>query len=175
MMDTQLTSNGSAASPNGETVATIEESDSPLSPPYWRTHFADESSASVERRHLHSQIQLEDHTEEDSEQFGWLWAKAVRIDDYTIVRGGAPAIGAYVVWNCTVDILDVSSSNYIKVALLTPKECGVMTCMCSWILPSLFTCLSFRFVLTLYRAVPSKFVKGTFISLRPIQKCSNTP
>jgi hypothetical protein len=104
-----LISNGSAALPNtsnGKDVATSDES-SPLSPPFWKTDFQDESAASVERRHVRSQIQLEDHTEESSEQFKALWAKSVRIDDYIIIRG-AVGFGAYVVWNCTVDILDVS-------------------------------------------------------------------
>jgi hypothetical protein len=107
-MESLSTSTGSAASPDVNDVATSEES-SPLSPPYWKTDFNDESSTSVERRHLHSQIQLEDHTEESSEQSKALWAKAVRIDDHVVVRGAAPAIGAYVVWNCTVDLLNVSS------------------------------------------------------------------
>jgi hypothetical protein len=104
-----LISNGSAFlpnSPNGKDVATPEESN-PLSPPFWKTDFQDEPAASVERRNVRSQIRLEDHTEESSEQFKALWAKSVRIDDYIIIRGAA-GFGAYVVWNCTVDILDVS-------------------------------------------------------------------
>jgi hypothetical protein len=109
-MESLLTSNGSAALPKDSNVATTDASDSPFSPPYWQTHFTDEeSSASLNRRHIRAQIQLEDHTEETSEQYkDFLWAKAVRIDGHIIVRGATPAIGAYVVWNCTVDILDVS-------------------------------------------------------------------
>lgn len=53
-------------------------------------------------------ITLEDHTDEGSEQCKALWAKHVTIDDYVIVSGNAPAVGAYVVWNCTVETLDVS-------------------------------------------------------------------
>jgi hypothetical protein len=104
-MESLLTSNGSAALPSGDGIATSEASNSPFSPPYWKTHFSNDESSSP----LHAQIQLEDHTEITSDQYkDFLWAKAVKIDDYIIVRGAAPAIGAYVVWNCTVDILDVS-------------------------------------------------------------------
>jgi len=55
-------------------------------------------------------ISLEDHTDEASEQCRVLWAKSVTIDDYVVVSGTAPGLGAYVVWNCTVETLDVSSA-----------------------------------------------------------------
>ena len=56
---------------------------------------------------------LEDHTDESSDQCKVLWAKHVTIDDYVVVSGTAPGLGAYspgqyVVWNCTVETLDVS-------------------------------------------------------------------
>jgi hypothetical protein len=53
-------------------------------------------------------IQLEDHTDAGSEQCKALWAKSVTVDDYVIVSGTAPGVGSYVVWNCTVETLDVS-------------------------------------------------------------------
>lgn len=53
-------------------------------------------------------IGLEDHTDESSEQCKALWAKGVTIDDYVVVSGTAPGLGAYVVYNCTVETLDVS-------------------------------------------------------------------
>jgi hypothetical protein len=55
-------------------------------------------------------ISLEDHTDDGSEQSKGLWAKSVTIDDYVVVSGTAPGLGAYVVWNCTVETLDVSLS-----------------------------------------------------------------
>ena len=64
-------------------------------------------------------IRLEDHTDAGSEQCKALWAKHVTIDDYVIVSGTAPGLGSYVVWNCTVETLNVS--------LLTPQlraECN---------------------------------------------------
>jgi hypothetical protein len=84
-------------------------------PPYWQRQ--DDSNcttlnknASAETLSRTSLIRLEDHTDEGSEQCKALWAKRVTIDDYVIVSGSAPAVGSYVVWNCTVETLDVSLS-----------------------------------------------------------------
>jgi hypothetical protein len=65
------------------------------------------SSYSTDNGHP-TPISLEDHTAEGSEQCRVLWAKGVTIDDYVVVSGTAPGLGAYVVWNCTVETLDVS-------------------------------------------------------------------
>ena len=82
----------------------------PLIPPYWQ-HRRDESYSSIGivRR---PQITLEDHTEEPSEQSKSLWAKGVTIDDYVTVSGNVVGVGDYVVWNCKVETLDVSSLFY---------------------------------------------------------------
>lgn len=82
-------------------------------PPYWQRQEDSNCStvdknASVETLSRTSLIRLEDHTDEGSEQCKALWAKRVTIDDYVIVSGSAPAVGSYVVWNCTVETLDVS-------------------------------------------------------------------
>jgi hypothetical protein len=77
-------------------------------PPYWQRHERSTSSLSVDVQQRPSPIRLEDHTDEGSEQCRALWAKHVTIDDYVIVSGTAPGLGAYVVWNCTVETLDVS-------------------------------------------------------------------
>ena len=72
--------------------------------PYWQ-HNRSASYASVDTRP--PPITLEDHTDGLSPSTSALWAKAVTIDDYTIVRGSlSPAIGAYVVWNVNVLTLD---------------------------------------------------------------------
>jgi len=78
-------------------------------PPYWQAH-----ERSVSRLSYNSEngvnpapILLEDHTDAGSEQCKALWARHVTIDDYVIISGSAPALGAYVVWNCTVETLDV--------------------------------------------------------------------
>lgn len=89
-------------------------------PPYWQRHRGSSNAslsvpnshgnahASVETLARPPAIQLEDHTEPGSEQCKALWAKSVTVDDYVIVSGAAPGVGSYVVWNCTVETLDVS-------------------------------------------------------------------
>lgn len=75
-----------------------------ISPPYWQ-HNRSASYASIDTEP--PPITLEDHTDELSPSTSALWAKAVTIDNYTVVRGGlSPAIGAYVVWNVNVLTLD---------------------------------------------------------------------
>jgi hypothetical protein len=77
-------------------------------PPYWQRHERHASRMSSYSSALGHRISLEDHTAEGSEQCRVLWAKGVTIDDYVVVSGTAPGLGAYVVWNCTVETLDVS-------------------------------------------------------------------
>ena len=78
-------------------------SESPsITPPYWRHQRAN----SLRSLRL-APITLEDHTEEPSDRSGSLWAKAVTIDDYVIVSTGRTGVGTYVVYNCTVETLDV--------------------------------------------------------------------
>ena len=76
-------------------------------PPYWQRHERTHSNLSVHASER-TPIRLEDHTDESSEQCKALWAKHVSIDDYVVIGGTPPGIGAYVVWNCTVETLDVS-------------------------------------------------------------------
>lgn len=80
-------------------------------PPYWQRQDRNDSRLSwnsVENGSRPTPIRLEDHTDEGSEQCKALWAKHVSIEDYVIVSGTAPGLGAYVVWNITVETLDVS-------------------------------------------------------------------
>ncbi len=79
-------------------------------PPYWQSHQRNASylsnySADNGRP---TPIGLEDHTDEDSDHCKVLWAKGVTIDDYVVISGPSPGLGAYVVFNCTVETLDVS-------------------------------------------------------------------
>jgi hypothetical protein len=76
-------------------------------PPYWQRHERTPSNLSIQAPDT-TPIRLEDHTDESSEQCKALWAKHVSIDDYVIIGGTPPGIGAYVVWNCTVETLEVS-------------------------------------------------------------------
>ena len=81
-----------------------------VSPPYWYSHQRSNSSASYSSTHFGRtpQITLEDHTEDDSEQCKSLWARHVSIDDHVVVSGNRTGVGAYIVWNCTVETLSVS-------------------------------------------------------------------
>ena len=78
---------------------------SATTPLYWQ-HQRAESYASVDNVKP-PPIRLEDHTEEPSEHSGALWAKSVTILDYVVVKGSKSGVGAYVVWNCKVETLDV--------------------------------------------------------------------
>ncbi|KAF2797640.1 Phox-like protein [Melanomma pulvis-pyrius CBS 109.77] len=82
-------------------------------PPYWQRHERTSSNLSFNAADRNSPIRLEDHTDDGSEQCRALWAKHVTIDDYVIV-GTPPALGAYVVWNCTVETLDGGPMKIIK-------------------------------------------------------------
>jgi hypothetical protein len=86
----------------------------PLSPPYWQTRLRSDSSLSsnpaTNQKRRSGTIRLEDHDEESAEQYRAVWAKSVSIDDFSVVGAGVgPAIGSYVVWNCTVETLNVSA------------------------------------------------------------------
>ena len=53
-------------------------------------------------------ITLEDHTADpESETSRGLWAQSVSIEDHVVVQGKT-GVGAYVVWNCKIQTLDVS-------------------------------------------------------------------
>jgi hypothetical protein len=82
-----------------------------LVPPYWRhslaAHRLSQASLDGAPQHL---IALEDHTEDPaSDTSKGLWAHSVTIDDYVIVKGST-GIGAYVVWNCKIQTLQVRSN-----------------------------------------------------------------
>lgn len=85
----------------------------PLVPPYWQ-HRRYESYASISTSRR-APIVLEDRTtganDGDGAQqcaTGALWAKAVSLDGYVVVKGNLPAAGGeYIVWNCTIETLAV--------------------------------------------------------------------
>lgn len=56
--------------------------------------------------HQYTPIALEDHELDHTDESGALWAREVIIDDWVVV-GGSGIGGSYVVWNCTVETLDV--------------------------------------------------------------------
>ena len=81
---------------------------SQVAPPYWQHErsISNVSQISVDRPRP---ITLRDRTGSLSSTNGALWAKSISIEDYVIVSGNLTGIGAYVVWTCKVQTLDVSS------------------------------------------------------------------
>lgn len=102
-------------SPEEEVVLDGAKSSPSLVPPYW-SHRRYESYSSVKNTKP-PPITLEDHTEEPSEQSGAVWAQGVTIDDYVLVSGTLPNVGNFVVWNCKIETLDVSSVALLLVPL----------------------------------------------------------
>jgi hypothetical protein len=98
--------------PNGEASKSSSSSEaeqlpSVIVPPYWK-HHRQVSEASIDFKKPRG-ISLEDHTEEHSPSSNALWARNVTIADYVIVKGSKTGVGAYVVWNCQVQTLDVGT------------------------------------------------------------------
>ena len=93
-------------------------------PPYWQRHERNASYLSTYSADngRPTPIGLEDHTDEGSDQCKVLWAKGVTIDDYVVVGGTAPGLGSYVVWNCTVETLDVSLPSRIERCASMPRR-----------------------------------------------------
>ena len=89
-----------------------------LVPPYWsQSHRRYESYSSVQHAKP-PPITLEDHTTEDAESSyeqngaNVFWAKGVTVDDYVLVSGTLPSVGSFVVWNCRIEMIDVSSCSF---------------------------------------------------------------
>lgn len=109
----------------------VENNDAepPISPPYWQrgNSTLSEASASAQQtrnkqNRLSGPISLHDNSDEtENDQARACWAKAARIDDYVIVSGSVSkaGLGSYVVWNCTIETLNVSRYSTLLVGLIT--------------------------------------------------------
>lgn len=97
--------NGTVLS-RSHSVSSRDRSVSGVIPPYWH-HTRNSSRTSQISLDRPPPITLEDHTEDpNSETSRGLWAKSVTIDDHVVVQGKT-GVGAYVVWNCRIQTLDV--------------------------------------------------------------------
>ncbi|KFY45188.1 hypothetical protein V494_01088 [Pseudogymnoascus sp. VKM F-4513 (FW-928)] len=75
------------------------------SPPYWvQSHKRSASQVSVDSV-LHGGITLHDNTTGYSDSNDACWAKSVTIDEHAVVNGNRTGIGAFVVWNITIETL----------------------------------------------------------------------
>jgi len=75
------------------------------SPPYWvQSHQRSFSNISVESV-PDGAITLQDNEDGEDAKNKACWARSVYIEDYVIINGSRTGIGAFVVWNITVDTL----------------------------------------------------------------------
>ncbi|KAK0118174.1 PX domain-containing protein ypt35 [Cadophora gregata] len=75
------------------------------SPPYWvQSHTRSFSNISAESI-LAGAITLQDNTDEGDSKNKACWARSVYIEDHVIINGSRTGIGAFVVWNITVETL----------------------------------------------------------------------
>lgn len=80
------------------------------SPPYWAFSHARTFSNISSDTIPHGGITLkdnEDPTDDTASNASICWARGVKIDDYTIVNGTLPGLGAFVVWNVTIETANV--------------------------------------------------------------------
>lgn len=83
-----------------------------LVPPYWLRHQRGDSLLSTRsNRSSNPFIRLVDNTDDASESSKGLWAKSAQIGEHVVIRGTAPGIGDYIVWTCTIDLLNVSPAS----------------------------------------------------------------
>ena len=145
-------SNGSALSrsQDNDPAQKPDENGPPLSPPYWQrgnstlsilSSSRPKDLTSSKKNRLSGPIRLFDNSEEEtSDQARACWAKSARIDDYVIVSGSVSkaGLGSYVVWNCTVETLNVStnclahdtrSPLYMLISCDLINNCGADSCM----------------------------------------------
>jgi hypothetical protein len=110
--------NSSRLDPEPASPSTADGSPSITSPPYWvQSHRRSVSNISVESVQPGA-ITLQDNTDGTDDNNEACWAKGVHIDDYVVINSSRTGIGAFVVWNVTVETLSVSPTISRKFALL---------------------------------------------------------
>jgi hypothetical protein len=91
---------------------TTTETSPVTSPPYWvQSHKRSASQVSVDSV-LHGGITLHDNTTGYSDSNDACWARSVTIDEHAVVNGNRTGIGAFVVWNITIETLSVRDFFY---------------------------------------------------------------
>jgi hypothetical protein len=97
-----------AASPITPRSSTSGGEEGITSPPYWvQSHRRSVSNISVESIQAGA-ITLQDNTDGIDGKNEVCWAKGVHIVDHVVVNSSRTGIGAFVVWNITVETLSVS-------------------------------------------------------------------
>jgi hypothetical protein len=89
------------------------------SPPYWvQSHHRSFSNISVESI-APGAITLQDNDNGEDVKNKACWAKSVYIEDHVVINGNRTGIGAFVVWNITVETLRVSAMARLQHARLS--------------------------------------------------------
>ena len=92
---------------NGDSDSHSRVTSPVTSPPYWvQSHQRSFSNISVESV-PDGAITLQDNEDGEDAKNKACWARSVYIEDYVIINGSRTGIGAFVVWNITVDTLRV--------------------------------------------------------------------
>jgi hypothetical protein len=92
---------------NGDSDSDSRVTSPVTSPPYWvQSHQRSFSNISVESV-PDGAITLQDNEDGEDAKNKACWARSVYIEDYVIINGSRTGIGAFVVWNITVDTLRV--------------------------------------------------------------------
>lgn len=86
-------------------------------PPYWphASHQRNISNLSTESFLPAEAIRLRDNDANDDDRNSACWAKSVEITDFIFVNGSNTNIGAFIVWNISVETMNVSSMRLLDV------------------------------------------------------------
>ncbi|KAH8596682.1 Phox homologous domain-containing protein [Bisporella sp. PMI_857] len=104
VLDTNTTSPPISQSPNSSITSPV------TSPPYWiSTHQRSVSNISVESIAAGAITLLDNTDSPHDNKSKFCWAKSVYIEDHVMVNEHRTGIGAFVVWNITVETLRGSS------------------------------------------------------------------
>jgi hypothetical protein len=112
-----------ATSPSGRGSAASSPA---TSPPYWvHSHQRSFSNISVESV-APGAITLEDNDNAVDARNKGCWAKSVHIEDYVVINGNRTGIGAFIVWNITVETLRVSQETreVLQASILQCSDCA---------------------------------------------------
>jgi hypothetical protein len=99
---------------NGDSDSDSRVTSPVTSPPYWvQSHQRSFSNISVESV-PDGAITLQDNEDGEDAKNKACWARSVYIEDYVIINGSRTGIGAFVVWNITVDTLRVGLTSQFE-------------------------------------------------------------
>jgi hypothetical protein len=128
-------------------------------PPYWphASHQRNISNMSTESFLPEGAIRLRDNDANDDDRNSACWAKSVEITDYIFV-GSNTSIGAFIVWNISVETMNVSS---IVLLSLRRESANLAQLACVWCL-----CASFSYVIQMTDQIVSCFKQGSYMNIR---------